>query len=111
MTDGAIPKPPHIVRATVVLTTSDGTSHSYLLNGDEASECRVSYEVRYEEIRSLFYSDPIGRINPRHDYTFKLTDMLDPSGVMQGPAVAAAQQEIQQTPREVESGSDTSQTT
>lgn len=45
-------KHPHVVRATVVVTTSDGEKVSWLFEGDEETHLEYSTKPEYEEWRT-----------------------------------------------------------
>lgn len=66
-------KPPHVVRATLVATMSDGSRASFVVEGDEQTDLVLTTEPEYRERRSsawlLAEHVPTGYC----DLTFKLS--------------------------------------
>lgn len=92
----AFPKPPHLVRATVVVTMSDGHRQSWVVDGcDERTELVMSTEPEYDERRSAAslltdyvatgYCDLTFRLNKVLSYTM-YDQPAEPTGAEQ-PAI------------------------
>lgn len=88
--NGPFEKPPHLVRATVVATLSDGSRVSWVIAGDEDTAVSIETELKNRKVGLRTYET-------RTDLTFKLTEV--PSYIQYNPQGAGdGQAEIPPAP-------------
>lgn len=109
MTDHQVPKPPHVVRATLVATMSDGSRASFVVEGDERTDLELATESEYWERRSAAFL--LGEHVPTGycDLTFKLAKVTGYTLYDQPAGSATPEQPaIEQAPDAVGTGRDVS---
>lgn len=99
-----IPIPPHVVRATVVVTMSDGSRCSWVVEGDEGTYLTITTEPKWTERWSAAQSMPIRESMHRDDLTFQITDATWHGQTFYEPSAGdgGEQGEIEKAPTSIE---------
>lgn len=98
-----IPIPPHVVRATVVVTLSDGRRMSWVIDGcDERTALELSTEPEYDERRSAgsLLTDYVA--TGYSDLTFKISKVKQYTMYDQPSKNDGDQPAIEKTPTAIE---------
>lgn len=101
----SLDREPYVERATFVVTMSDGSRISYVIEGGPDGQLEMSTAVHHEEVYSARYAAPAALFETSRDYTFKLTGMAP--AFTQETAEPPEPREVEQSPRAVEAGRDT----